>query len=167
MSFPLSFLLPFICMASDRSGSIDEQTVKAKENATSILFELCCEVMTGDNEEAIKFLKKWLDIHRHETEYFKEAATFQCEFYNLTPLHALATGNSSFTFIETLVEKAPGTLKMKDKWGNLTLHRACSRLRRPSLAVLEILLQAYPESIDVQNDQCKKPSDFFKRNKSN
>jgi ankyrin repeat protein len=63
--------------------------------------------------------------------------------------------------VELLVQYAPSTLRMKNSIGWLPLQFAC--LHGASLEVLNLLIQAYPESMDMQGTTVgDKPSQLLK-----
>eukprot|EP00590_Aulacoseira_subarctica_P010140 CAMPEP_0172425074 /NCGR_PEP_ID=MMETSP1064-20121228/30016_1 /TAXON_ID=202472 /ORGANISM="Aulacoseira subarctica , Strain CCAP 1002/5" /LENGTH=247 /DNA_ID=CAMNT_0013167687 /DNA_START=142 /DNA_END=885 /DNA_ORIENTATION=- len=65
-----------------------------------------------------------------------------------------------------MVEAYPDSVKALDYYGSLPLHSACSgRIRgTPSLEVLDILLNAYPEGLETKElDYFDKPSGILRR----
>lgn len=123
------------------------------------IYDLCKYVRAGRDESWEK-LRQWLNWQKNNKKRFKEAAAYK-GYFNVTPLHVIVMRHPPVDVVETLVKHAPETLRTKNDFGFLPLHSACSG--GASLEVLNLLIQAYPESVDVETiDDRRKPSDCLK-----
>jgi ankyrin repeat protein len=123
------------------------------------LYDLC-NTAREDDEEALHSLRQWLSRNKNHTRRFKEAAGYLDEWDN-TPLHWILLHQPPPDVVELLIQYAPGTLRLKNSIGWLPLQFAC--LHGASLEVLNLLIQAYPESTDIPGTTIgDKPSQLLK-----
>lgn len=94
---------------------------------------------------------------KHYTRFLK-AANYR-GLNNWTPLHWLLRASPPTDLVEQLILAAPATVLMKNNQGSLPLHIACSSvdtsvelksyLITTLLEIIRLLVDAYPEAIDV------------------
>lgn len=110
------------------------------------LYDLC-NTAREDDEDSLHNLRHWLLRHKKHRRRFMEAAGYLDEWNN-TPLHWIVMHQPPADVVEVLIRNAPGTLRMKNSIGWLPLQFAC--LHGASLEVLDLLVQACPESVDME-----------------
>ena len=76
------------------------------------------------------------------------------------PFH-LACHGGSLDLIRIMMNANPGSIQAKDQSGNLPLHLSCHS--GASLEVLNLLIEAYPESVHEKNRNMDLPSQYLKR----
>jgi len=76
------------------------------------------------------------------------------------PLHVACHGGS-LDLIRVLMNANPGSIQARDRIGDLPLHFSCHS--GASLEVLNLLIEAYPESIHEKNTYMHKPSQILNR----
>jgi len=138
----ISFLTP--------SSTTEEETESHCE-----LYDLCMYAILSDDFEN---LRQWLNDGKEMPN--KEAAMYQDD-WNRTPLHVSLSCRLPLDIIVSLVQHAPETLQTQDRDGWLPLHHAC--FVGASLETLNILVEAFPEGLNVENNHKKKPCDIISK----
>jgi len=123
----------------------EKVAVKQPRKWLGCLHRLCTRNI--ENEDYESRILRWFDSHKNDTTYVKA-----CALYNHTPLgrtglhHILNEGYSFVSVIEIWLKYAPEAAQVKDAWGRLPLHIACSILS--SLEVVMVLIEAYPKGVE-------------------
>jgi ankyrin repeat protein len=123
------------------------QAANSPNNHGSLPLHYACQ-----NKAALAVIKMLLEVN-------PKAAEIQTNYGSL-PLH-LACDHQDHQVVRMLVNLYPNATKIRDKNGFLPLHYACRN--RASLEVMDLLVVAYPESVEERSLQgLKKPSDYLK-----
>jgi ankyrin repeat protein len=127
------------------------------------LFDLCIKATSQeDNHESLKKLRQWLNSNKHNKKLLRRAANYKNWLSHMTPLDViLRKRRPPIDVIETLIFHAPKTLRNKDsRYGMLPLHCAC--VYGASLEVLNLLLQADPDSVRTKDRSNRTPSQLMR-----
>jgi ankyrin repeat protein len=127
------------------------------------LFDLCIKATNEeDNHESLTKLRQWLNSNKHNKKLLRRAANYKNWLIDMTPLDViLRRRRPPIDVIETLIFHAPETLRNKDsRYGMLPLHCAC--VYGASLEVLNLLLQADPESVRTKDRLNRTPSQLMR-----
>jgi hypothetical protein len=115
-----------------------------------------CDQVKEDNEASWEEIRKWIRRNRSRPSVLVAGAETMGD-YNTTPLH-LAARNCPPDVIEQLLAIAPHTVRMEDSFSWLPLHYGCAN--GASLEVLQILVDAYPESRTSSDKRGRTPLHF-------
>lgn len=79
-----------------------------------------------------------------------------------TPLHSLCTRpDISLAVLKDMVAVAPNAVGLKDRMGRLPIHHAC--LQQADLDVLQCLVEAYPQGVNVTDHAALTPYGIVRR----
>ena len=131
------------------TSTTEEETEKNCE-----LYDLCMYAILSDDFEN---LRQWLNDGKEDKE---EAAIYQDD-WNRTPLHVSLSCRLPLDIIVSLVQCAPKTLQTQDRDGWLPLHHAC--FVGATFETLNILVEAYPDGLNVENNHSDKPCDILSK----
>ena len=86
--------------------------------------------------------------------------------FRTTPLHSACSYAASIKVIQYILEHNPESIRQTTKHGFLPLHNACeSKMQTPiSLALFQLLYQAYPEALHQINKLAETPLKTAERN---
>lgn len=115
-----------------------------------------CDQVKEDNEASWEEIRKWIRRNRSRPSVLVAGAETMGD-YNTTPLH-LAARNCPPDVIEQLLAIAPHTVRMEDSFSWLPLHYGCAN--GASIEVLQILVDAYPESRTSSDKRGRTPLHF-------
>jgi ankyrin repeat protein len=117
------------------------------EEKSKELYNLCDQLLLG--RTSIDDVQEWLDNNKDDEDLLKQAANYKNENTNMTPLHYLVWRKPPSDLVERLLQLAPETIKVQDKYGgNLPLHVAL--YYEASSDVIKMILPAYPQAAEVQ-----------------
>jgi hypothetical protein len=109
-------------------------------------------------DQAWDKVRKWL--WANESQDKRAAAAYIRGNAELTSLHLMCKLNDPPSeLVNDITEAAPEVASFADTHGWLPLHHACAN--GASIAVLEILINAYPESKLIQDNQNRTPLHFY------
>lgn len=125
------------------------------------LFDLCVKATSEVNHASMNNLRLWLNSNKNNKKLLRHAANYKNWLSHMTPLDViLRKRRPPLDVIETLIHYAPETLRLKDRDGMLPLHCAC--MYGASLKVLNLLIQADPESIVMKDRANRTPSQLMR-----
>jgi len=164
-----SILITIFNFCSSKENRIEE---------LSVLHDLCrdayYELDDGDavsqeedasnDRPSLLEVRSWLDYHSRTPRYYADfikAANYR-GFNNWTPLHWLLRARPPLDLVEQLILIAPATVPTKNNQGSLPLHIACSSVVvsvgpksypiTTLLKTIRLLVDAYPEAIDIADN---------------
>lgn len=121
-----------------------------RKRKASELYDLCKEVI--NNKDKIY----WKDLGPQlASRNFKARAFYQGQNDRCTALHLVLTKNPPLDVVKTFLRRAPETLKLEDRYGELPIHVAC--LKGVSPTVMHALIQGNPEGVKVQDMEGRLP----------
>jgi len=155
------------------------------------LYDLCLNISHDNKKKKFDRIRQWLNNNKDDDNRLKAAITYQGNLNltsrNLTPLHLilyiLYSIKPPLDIIQTIIKYAPEVLKMKTTFGYLPIHYAVRgaviaashnfdglplrpvRHKYASLDVLNLLIESYPEGMDLKDKNRDTPLDILKKTK--
>jgi ankyrin repeat protein len=106
-----------------------------------------CDITS--REESFNKIRRWLNEHKEDRGHLEESANYK-DIFSRSTLHILLRAHPPLDLVESLMQLAPTTIRIQDKFGDLPLHWACRY--KASTDVVKMLLEAYPEAVGMQGE---------------
>jgi hypothetical protein len=108
-----------------------------------------CEQLFYD-EASFDDIQQWLENNKDNQDLLIQAANYQDEKYNYTPLHYLVMKKPPSDLVKGILRLAPDTVEVKDKtYERLPLHWALWSYASDD--VINFLLDAYPQAAGIED----------------
>lgn len=92
-------------------------------------------------------VKAPIDVMRALLEVYPEAASVECQEYDMLPLHLACQHGTNPSVIQALLESNRGAASVSDAYDLLPLHLACTQ--GASDIAIEALVEAYPQAVQA------------------
>jgi len=121
------------------------------------LLNLCEKAYIKKNQDSYNKVFRWMGDNKGNVERLRNAA-IHTNSQKQTPLHLLVAATPPLYLIESFMEHSPDATKLKDRKGRLPLHYASQSLL--SIDILNLLINAYSDSINIRDYVGNLPMDF-------